>query len=151
MTDGRHRAVSTTLGYVLMLAVASLLVVGLITAGGGFVGDQREQVIRGELEVLGQQLASDLMAADRMVEAGVSSPSDVRILQQRPDDVTGVPYRITLEEGSDPVLQLNTTQPSVGVTIELTNTTTLGQSSLTGGDVAIVYDPAEDELVIERA
>jgi hypothetical protein len=150
MTDSR-RAVSTTLGYVLMLAVASLLVVGLITAGSGFVSDQREEVIRGELEVLGQQLASDIMAADRMVESGVSNPSGVRIRQQRPDDVTGVPYRITLVDGSDPVLQLNTTQPSVAVTVELTTTTSLGQSSVNGGDVAVVYDTGANELVIERA
>lgn len=151
MFEGNRRAVSTTLAYVLILAITSLLMVGLITAGSGFVSEQREQVIRGELKVLGQQLAADLAAADRMVEAADTTPSQVRIIQQRTDDVTGVPYRVTLVEGTDPTLQLNTTRPSVSVTIELTNETSLGQSSISGGDLAVVYDDVEDELVIERA
>lgn len=151
MAEADRRAVSTTLAYVLMLAVASLLVVGLITAGSGFVSDQREEVIRGELRVIGEQLASDITGADRMVEAAEGPPGEVRILQQRPDDVTGVPYRITLESGPDPTLVLNTTQPSVSVTIELTTTTSLAESTLSGGDLAVVYDDSANELVIERA
>lgn len=152
MTDSRHRGVSTTLGYVLMLSVASLLVVGLLTAGGGFVAEQREEVIRTELEVVGQQLASDIAAADRMAEASQGPPSNiaVRIVQQRPSDVTGSTYDVTLVADADPQLRLESADPSVTVTVDLTNSTAVRQSSVGGGEVAVVYDASADELVIER-
>ncbi|MFC7028484.1 hypothetical protein ACFQH8_15745 [Halomicroarcula sp. GCM10025710] len=60
------RAVSTALGYVLTLSIASLLVTGLIIAGSGFVEDRREQVVREELTVIGQQIGADLARADRL-------------------------------------------------------------------------------------
>ena len=52
---GDDRAVSTTLGYVLSLAIASILISGLMLATAGFVEGQREQVIRSELEVVGDR------------------------------------------------------------------------------------------------
>ncbi len=151
MASQRHRAVSTTLGYVLMLSVASLLVVGLLTAGGGFVADQRETVIRTELEVIGQQLASDIAAADRMVEAEDGDPSAVRIVQQRPSDVSGSTYDVTLVDDADPHLELRSANPEVSVTVQLTSTTAVSESTVGGGTVAVVYDPSADHLVIENA
>lgn len=148
MTDDGRRAVSTTLGYVLMLSVASLLVVGLLTAGGGFVSDQRERVVRAELEVVGQQVASDVMAADRLVRAS-DDPTTVRITDSRPDDVTGSPYRVTLVDDGDPHLELETAEPSVQVTVQLSTATAVRESSVNGGDVVVRYDASE--LVIENA
>lgn len=150
MTDDGRRAVSTTLGYVLMLSVASLLVVGLLTAGSGFVSDQRERVVRAELEVVGQQVASDVMAADRLVRASDGSSTTVRITDSRPNDVTGSPYRVTLVDDGDPHLELETAKPAVQVTVQLSTTTAVRESSVNGGDVVVRYD-ASGELVIENA
>lgn len=152
MIEIDRRSVSTTLGYVLMLAVASLLVVGLLVAGGDFVKDQREQVIRSELEVVGQQIAGDITAADRLVESSdTGTPLEVEISQQRPGDVTGSTYNVHLVEQKDPHLKLNSTRPEVSVTVEFQNTTNIGESKVKGGDIAVVYDTSEDELVIEGA
>jgi len=146
MTD---RAVSTPLGYVLALAITTVLVSGLLVAGGNFVSDHREQVVRQELRVTGQHLAANVEAADRLVVAG-DDVEAVEVNQSFPERVTGATYRVELDGGSDQQLVLNSTRPSVSVEIELDTTTDLADSSADGGDVAVVYDEANDELVVRN-
>jgi len=148
MSDSR--AVSTTLGYVLALAIATLLVTGLIIAGGSYVDSQREQVVRDELTVVGQQLAADIERADRLVRAGDPGPSNavtVRVNQTFSNSVTGANYRVTLEP-SEQELVLNTTRPEVGIRIGLTTETDLGESTVGGGTVQIRYDQGDDHLEV---
>lgn len=131
------RAVSTVLGYTLTLGISSLLVIGLLVATGGFAADHRQETIRDELRVLGQQLASDLSAADRLVRT--SDDADASIRRQLPERVTGLAYRI--EIGSETVT-LTTSEPDVTVEIPVVTRTTLESSTITGGPVVIDYDPA---------
>ena len=145
MTD---RSVSTALGYVLTLAIAALLVGGLFVAGGNFVDDRREQVIRQEMNVVGQHVASNVEEADRMVEAGGSS-TEVSINQSFPDRATGSTYRMELVEEDGGYLRVNSTRPEVSVVIEVDNTTALNNSYAEGGEVSVIYDSSSDELVIE--
>jgi len=93
MTD---RAVSSTLNYVLSLGIMAVLVTGLLSAGGGFVEDRQEEVIRSELEVIGQQVASDVQRADRLVTAGDDN-REVTLAQSLPERISGTGYRISLE------------------------------------------------------
>ncbi len=144
------RGVSTTLAYVLMFAIATILVGGLLISGGNFVEDQREQVIRTELGVVGQQLAADLAGADRLVAASDGTPT-VNISRQRPASVAGSGYRVKLVAQSDPYLRLTSSRPDVSVTVGLSNRTALGNSTVWGGSVEIVYDRTTDRLVIEDA
>ena len=142
------RAVSTTLGYVLALAIATLLITGLIIAGGSYVDTQREQVIRDELTVVGQQLAADIERADRLVRAGdTDSSMTVRVNRTFSNRVTGESYQVTLVPG-DQTLVLNTTTPDVTVRVGLTNETALGASATRGGVVQIRYDEADDHLEV---
>ncbi len=141
------RSVSTALGYVLTLAIAALLVGGLFVAGGNFVDDRREQVIRQEMNVVGQHVASNVEEADRMVEAGGSS-TEVSINQTFPDRVTGSSYRVELVEDDGGYLRINSTRPEVSVVIEVDNATALENSYAEGGEVAVIYDSGSDELVI---
>ncbi len=153
MTDrspGWRRAVSVTLGYVLTLAIASLLVTGLLIAGGNFVADQREEVIRSELEVIGQQIAASLQSADSLVQASEGSPI-VRLENRFPRDVTGSTYHVHLVEGPDPELVLNSTDPDVSVRVAVANETAFGQSHADGGTVVIVYDSGADEVILDDA
>ena len=135
MSDAR--AVSTTLSYVLSLAIATLLITGLIIAGGTYVDSQREQVIRDELTVTGQQIASDIERADRLVRAGDSGVT-VRTNQSFSNTVTGAPYRVTLNDTADTVV-LNTTSPDVTVRVGLAVETDLADSSVLGGDLQVRY------------
>jgi hypothetical protein len=142
------RAVSTTLSYVLALAIATLLVTGLIIAGGGYVDSQREQVVRDELTVVGQQLAADVERADRLVRAGdTDSSMTVTVNQTFSNRVTGTNYRMRLVP-SEQELVLNTTRPDVSVRIGLNSETDLGASTVGGGTVQIRYDEADDHLEV---
>lgn len=147
MTD---RAVSTTLNYVLSLGIATLLITGLLLAGGTFVDDRRENVVRSELTVVGQQLAADLARADRLVTASAGSP-DVRVEQSLPERITGVMYRVRLQEAPDQRLVLNTTELDVSVAVNVTTRTSLADSGAEGGDMAIVYDTSDDHLEVTDA
>lgn len=140
-----ERAVSTTLSYVLTLAIATLLITGLIIAGGTYVDSQREQVIRDELTVTGQQIASDIERADRMVRAG-DSVATVRTNQSFSNTVTGTPYRVTLDDSADAVV-LNATNPDVTVRVALAVETDLADdNSVLGGDLQVRYTGSELEV-----
>lgn len=145
-----RRAISTSLGYVLTLAIATLLVTGLLIAGGDFVSSERERVIRSELQVVGEQIATSIGGVDSLAIAGSGSTS-VRFEHDLPDDVTGSTYQVHLVGGDDPHLRLNATHPTVSVEVSLTNRTDLGTSRAGGGTIAVVYDDSSDEVVIENA
>ena len=149
MTDS-ERSVSTTLAYVLMFAVATVLVGGLLIAGGNFVQDQRSQVIRTELGVVGQQIAADVASADRLVAASDGTPT-VTVGRQRPTRVAGSGYRVQLVATSDPYLILTSTRPEVSITVSLSNRTALRNSTAWGGDIRVVYNQTADKLVISNA
>lgn len=130
-----ERAVSAVLAYTLTLGITSLLVIGLLVATGGFADDQRHETIHDELEVLGQQLAADLSAADRLVRNGGQTVSVSRSL---PNDATGVPYTIEIVGGTPTTLRLSTSNPDVIVEVQIRTQTPVSSSSVIGGDVAVV-------------
>jgi len=148
MTD--DRAVSTTLSYVLSLGIATILVAGLLMAGATFVGDSRETVVRNELTVIGEQIASDVERVDRLVGAG-DGASTVRLTQEFPREVTGSTYDVVLDPTTDPRLELQATDPSVTVAVPLATERAVGDSFADGGPVAVRYDSSADRLVIEDA
>ncbi|WP_336327732.1 DUF7266 family protein [Halovenus sp. HT40] len=143
------RGLSTALGYVLTLGITVILVSGLFMAGGNFVDSQREEVVRTELEIVGEQVATHVNAADRLNESGMGE-TNVTIEQRFPPSVVGTAYRINLEE-DDQRLRLTTDNPSIEVTIPLANTTTIADSSASGGQIVIEYDQGENAVVIDSA
>jgi hypothetical protein len=154
----RDRAVSVTLGYVLALAISTLLVTGLVVAGGGFVEDQREQVIQQELNVIGQHLASNLEKADRLASSGSGSSTVVAINQTFSSQVTGTTYNVGLVEadptaGEPAQIELSSARPEVSTTVNVTTlqATVDGDSATNGGAISVQYDPSTDELVIDDA
>ncbi|WP_436900408.1 DUF7266 family protein [Halovenus halobia] len=144
-----NRALSTALGYVLTLSITVILVSGLILAGGSFVEDQREEVIRTELDIIGEQVATHVNAADRLNQSGMGE-STVRIEQRFPARVVGSSYQIYLEEDG-PQLRLESSRPQIEVTVALTNTTALADSSASGGEIIVRYDQSEDAVVVDSA
>lgn len=146
------RAVSTTLGYVLMLGISMLLITGLVTAAGTYVENQREQVVRSELTVIGEQLSADLAAVDRLARTWGTDREAVT--RQLPSDVAGKTYTVEVVNpgpaGSGSYLALTTSDPEVTVTVmvDLELDTTIAGGSVDGGAVEIVYDGSE--LVIRN-
>lgn len=144
------RGVSTTISYVLTFAIAGILVTGLLIAGGEFVDDRREQVIRTELRVIGQQVASDLGRADRLVQAANDSdPSTVRLNQTFPRRVSGSSYQITIATENPDTLVLESVDPALRVTVNFSVRTAIETDSTSdGGVIQVHYDTSGDQLVI---
>jgi len=141
MTDrltGDERGQSITLSYTLGIGIATILVTGLLIAGAGFVDDQREQAAEVELRVIGQQLASDVEATDRLVQSG-DRHTTVSIARSLPQSVAGSGYTVALVEQSDPYVRLESQQQDVTVRVEFSNQTTVDGTEITGGQVMVNY------------
>ena len=150
MTDrprlrGRDRGVSSTLGYVLTLAITVVLVSGLMVAVGSFVTGQNERVTESELEVVGQRLATDVEAADRLAEAG-GSTATVRVRSRLPETVADRQYRVAVNESGNDSLVLRTENPDVSVTVRVVTDTPLSNATLGGGSVRVAFDGAKLEV-----
>lgn len=140
MTVQDVRGVSTTMGYVLSIAVITLLLTGVLFATTDFVDDQREQTVRNELRVLGQQIAADVAAADRL--AGASDGGTVVTIERDlPQRVTGSSYSIEVDPGAGPptTIVLSSSHPDVTVDVTVWVETTVGASTVPGGGIEVVY------------
>lgn len=143
------RGLSTALGYVLTLGITVILISGLLISGGNFVDDQREEVIQTELDIVGEQVATHVNAADRLNESSMGK-TNVIIEQRFPPNAVGAAYRIYLEEGQQRI-RLKTDNPRIEVIIPLTNTTSIADSSASGGRIVIEYSQEQDAVVIDSA
>jgi hypothetical protein len=142
------RAVSVTVGYVLTLAIASLLLSGLFIAGGAFVDTERERAAQGQLSVIGERLAADLMTVDRL--AGTAeSPANLTVDRPvtLPPRVSGAGYRIAITtsgaEGTEGTIRLESdrTDAIVEVPFRTRADTEIRNATVAGGDLRIRWDP----------
>jgi hypothetical protein len=145
------RAVSTALGYVLSLGIASLLISGLMIAAGGFVETEREQVVRSELEVVGQTLVADLEGADRLAS---TIDGTVSVRSSLPRRVGSATYSITLTDEGGGVTTVTLAAPTVDVSVDirLVTNTPVVEATLEGGELVVVYGAgASGELEVQQA
>jgi hypothetical protein len=142
-----ERAVSITVGYVLNLSVAALLISGLLVAGGGLIESQTKQVTSDELAVTGQQLAQELSGADRLARAGDSSPSTLSIRVGLPARTASGSYAIEIEHtGPEGTIELRSTSPAVSVEIPFRSETDVENATVDGGPIRIEYAGGQLEV-----
>ena len=143
------RAVSTNVGYVLGLGLVTIVITSLFIVGGTFVSDQREETVRAELQVVGQQLATDVSRTDRMIESARPARADtVNTTGSLPGDIAGSSYAAELNpNGGNPYLALRTTQPDITVRVNVTTTAPVEESRIDGGRYRITL--RSGSLVIE--
>ncbi|MFC5278718.1 hypothetical protein ACFPM1_08125 [Halorubrum rubrum] len=165
------RGVSTTVGYVLTLAIGAVLLSGVVIGVGGVIDAQTERAVHGDLEVTGQSLAANLEAADRLArlaEAGRTDPdvdpadgtAVATVDVDLPTRVAGVPYTVEIVDGPDPdadsAVILRTTRPDASLRVPYRSNTTVEGTTVRGGPVRIAYvadgdDPSAGTLeVTER-
>lgn len=143
------RAVSTTIGYALTLGVTSLLITGLLIAGGGFLQNQREVTTETELEVIGEQISADVSSADRL---SASDADAVNITRSLPDSVTGSQYVVSVRTSPQTHLELRSAAPEVTVRVDVAvHEASLAATDVDGGDIQVSYDESSDELVLRNA
>ena len=146
---GRDRAVSTTVGYALTLTLATLVVTGFLLASGGFVEGQREGAVRDELRVVGQQVATDVAAVDRLSRTR-DDVGNVSVERDLPDRVTGLSYAVEVNPGSPNELVLKTFDPRIIVRVRVSTDTTLADTSFDGGRARINYNATSDTVNVTR-
>jgi hypothetical protein len=139
MTERGDRGQAITLNYALGLAIGVVLITGLLIAGASFVDGQREQAIRTELQVIGQQLSADMSTADRLAQT-TRTNSTVEIRRSMPADVAGGTYNVQVVAGPDAHLLLTTDNPAVEVRVELANETDVQAARINGGRLRIVQE-----------
>lgn len=143
------RGVSFTVSYALTVAIATLLVAGVVATAGFVLQEQREETVREELRVVGNDLSAVVMATDRLAAAGNSS--NVTVRRSLPARAINEPYTMTLTGTADgATLTLRTSSPAVTVTVQLRTRTPLGDASVTGGPVTVVFRESTGELTIEE-
>lgn len=125
------------LGYSLALVITTILVSGLVVAGSGFVDTQTERVIQSELTVIGQDVASDVEAADRLSRAS-GSDVELAVRSDLPSNVAGRSYSVSLNPDGNDELVLSTGSPSVSVTVAVETERSLAASNAAGGPIRIV-------------
>jgi hypothetical protein len=135
---GDERAASITLSYVIAIAIATVLVTGLFIAGGNFVDRQQDAVVRNELSVVGQRLASDIERVDRLVVAG-RGDTTVRLNQSTPTTTAGTRYDVRLVTSGSPAVVLDAEGAGASVSVPVSNRTPLGAASVDSGATTVVY------------
>ena len=132
MTD---RGVSITVSYTLSLAVATILLSVLLMSTGNIIENRQQEVYRSELQVVGQDLAADLMAVDRLAVAGAD---EAWLNTSVPRRIGGSSYSIEVTaDASEAELVLQTTDPDVIVHVPFTNSTDVATRTVNGGTVRI--------------
>ncbi len=141
------RAVSVTVGYVLNVAVAAMLITGLLVGGGGLVESQTKQVTSDELTVIGQQLADELSSADRLNRSGETSTLSIR--SELPRRTAAGGYTVDIEANGDGgTIELRTNSPEVIATVPFRVDSDIREGQVAGGPVRIEYDAANDRLEV---
>lgn len=149
------RAITSPVSFTLTVAMAMLLVTGLIYAGSAQVENQRSATARAQMDVVGQQVAANLEAADRMVRASEGDPSTLTIERRLPTEIVGTSYSVTVETDavvvSSPVLDENVRVPVEARTDVAASDGGDSDATINGGQIAITYDSGDDELEVDDA
>lgn len=143
-----ERGVSFTLGYVLTVSIAVLLVGAMFISVGQLVADEQTRTIRAEAETVGDQTAAGIMAADRLIQRG--NHSNVTIALRLPDKLAGQAYSITVRANqSEAAIVVSTQSPSVTVVTPMVNRTPVEETTVAGADIRVIYR-ANERLTLER-
>lgn len=152
LSDGR--GVSFTVSYVLTVAIAVLLVGGIVIAAGQTVQSQRESTVETGATVAGDQTAATVMAVDRLVRASNETNStNVTTVLPLPETLAGQPYRVSLQAGGgggdEATVVVETDSPAVSVETSLIVKLPVGTTTVVGGDLRVVYRANTTQLTLE--
>lgn len=145
------RGVSFTVSYVLTIAIAVLLVGGIILTAGQTVKTQRESAIRDAATVTGDETAAAVMAVDRLVRASnETNETNVTTALALPETLADQPYTVSLNaSGGEGIVVVEADSPGVVVRTPLAVETPVRNATVAGGDVRVVYRRSTGKLTLE--
>lgn len=138
-----NRGVSSTVSYALTLGISSLLLVGLVTAGGTILQDENEQTTREELTIIGNRLATQISFADQTVQR--TNTNSLEFKAGVPNEVSGREFIIDITATA---ITLRDPETGIEVEIPVTTDTPIEEGTITSGELYIVYDGTD--ITIER-
>lgn len=143
------RAVSAVLGYVMVLGIVTLLISGLFLATGNFVESQHERAVRSEFEVVGNRVAADIAAVDRLALAAGSN-GQAELVTDLPVRAAGKSYDISIStvpsESNVYFVNLTAHNLDVEVEVRVKSKTPLVDTTVSGGDVRVFYNGSHVEV-----
>lgn len=109
----RSRGVTPTLTYVFAIGISTLLISGLLIGTTGFVEDERQSVVREELEIIGDRLAAEAVALDDLDGANATKRTEV------PAQVADTPYYVDVVScpAGNACLELTSADPETAATV----------------------------------
>lgn len=146
-----RRGTSITVTHVLVLAITTLLVAGILTAASGLIDGQRDRAATEQVEIVGERLVTELERTDQLANA--TPNATVTLRTDHPERIVGSQYRLYLTTtpgvcSTRVCLVLNVSDPEVRRTIPWSNRTRVVAASVRGGDVNVVYNGTA--LTLER-
>lgn len=141
------RAVSMSVQYVILLSIVALLSAGLFATTGGFVHSQQDLAVHDGLQTVGERLATDLTAADRLAASSGGNGS-FEMTVDAPRRIAGSTYLIHVDQSG--TLTLESVQPSITVTVPVPLDGNVTPTTVSGGPLVIHYDDGTDKLVIHN-
>lgn len=157
----RRRAISVQINYTLSLVIVTLLLSATLLSINDVLQTERSQIVQSEVEVIGNRVASDLGAADRLaVRAGDNPGQEVSLTTSLPADLAGADYEIVVDSsgmasGSYYLVEITVRAATLGVsdTVSLKTETPVEDTSIQGGtySVRLVDRSGTETLVLERA
>lgn len=144
-TVGRDRGVSSNVSYVLTLTIMTLLLSGLALSSGAIIDDERSRVMRAQLEVLGERLASDLTSADKLARR-TGSDTTMQTTSDLPDQVVSRSYSIRIRSTGSNTYEIDMIAGTIETSIELYSLTDIQTGPTPGGPVEIVYTGSQLEV-----
>jgi len=148
------RAAAIQFNHVLGIAITAVLIVTLVTGATTFLENEREDVVDGQLETLGNRLASEIEQADRL-----ASRSDrVTVQAEVRGDVAGQNFTPRVASGpdcetsnfhTDRCLVLEAARSDASTTVPLNISSDLQVEHLGDGEVRIVAVGGSDRPEFE--
>lgn len=160
---GRERAVSVPINYTMSIVVVTVLMTGLMISTADQLEAQQERTVESEFGVLGNRLAADVSAADRLAVTTEGTPDDVvAVRTDIPKTVADVNYRIEItstEIVAGESYQVVFTFVALGLDVteevRLKTATRVVNTTVTGGQYVVEYvdtdgDDAPDALEVHN-
>lgn len=153
MTD---RAVSVQINYVLGLVIVTILLTGVLMSTNSVLRDQRRDVVRSEVQVIGNRVASDISAADQIVAvSGGTSADELTVSSDVPAQFAGVGYSISVWSEANPGYWLvhvgiDSDRLDVNETMSLKTQTPVANDTVTGGSYTIAYVDSDGDTVPDK-
>ncbi len=150
---GDERAVSVPINYTLSIVIVTVLLTGLVLATSDQLRAQQERTVESEFSVLGNRMAADVSAADRLVQSTEGTAGDeVRVRTEIPDTVANMRYRVEIGssdlgsgEAYEVVITFVSGRMDVTEEVRLKTDTRVENTTLTGGEYVIEYVDADGD------